>query len=154
MPSVRRSALLPYSPAALFGIVNDVSSYPEFLPWCREAWIVEQAPGEMVAALSLSASGFTETFTTRNRLTPFERIDMTLESGPFRHLSGGWTFTDLGADSIVVRDRGCRVELALDFQPRGMARLLTGAFSRAADDLVDAFCSRANDVLSASPASG
>jgi ribosome-associated toxin RatA of RatAB toxin-antitoxin module len=141
--TVRRSALLPYPPAALFHIVNDVTRYPEFLPWCSAARIVEEGPGEMIAALSLSASGFSETFTTRNRLTPFERIDMHLVSGPFRRLSGGWTFTALGSD------QGCRVELSLDFQPRGMGRVLGGAFSRGADQLVDAFCSRANELLTA-----
>jgi ribosome-associated toxin RatA of RatAB toxin-antitoxin module len=95
----------------------------------------------VVAALSLSASGISETFTTRNRLTPFEKIDMVLVSGPFRELSGGWTFTRLGEDA------GCRVELDLNFQFSGVKSLLGGVFNRAADQMVDAFCARANDLL-------
>ncbi len=97
----------------------------------------------MVAALSLSASGITETFTTRNRLTPCEKIDMELVSGPFQELTGGWTFVRLGDDD------GCRVELDLSFQFTGVKSLLGAVFNRAADKMVDAFCARATDVLSA-----
>ena len=141
MASVYRTALLPYPAAEVFAIVNDVASYPQFLPWCSDAVIVEEKAGEVVAALSLRASGISETFTTRNLLKPFERIDMQLVSGPFRELSGGWTFTRLGDDA------GCRVELALDFQLAGVRSLLGSVFSRAADQMVDAFCGRADDLL-------
>ena len=95
----------------------------------------------VAAELSLAASGIRETFTTRNRLTPFERIEMVLVSGPFRELSGGWTFTRLGDDA------GCRVALELDFQLSGVRSLLGSVFSRAADQMVDAFCARANELL-------
>ena len=140
MARVNRSALLPYPAADVFEIVNDVRRYPEFLPWCSAATVIEQNAEEVVAALSLSASGLTETFTTRNLLTPFEQIEMVLVSGPFKSLSGGWTFTRLG-------DQGCRVELSLDFQFRGMKSLLNTVFSKAADQMVDAFCGRAHELL-------
>lgn len=143
MARVQRSALLPYPAADVFAIVNDVLRYPEFLPWCSGVDVLEETAEEVVAALSLSASGISETFTTRNRLTPFERIEMVLVSGPFRELSGGWTFVRLGDDD------GCRVELDLRFQLAGMKSLLGGVFNRAADQMVEAFCVRANDLLGA-----
>ncbi|MFM8820866.1 MAG: SRPBCC family protein, partial [Phenylobacterium sp.] len=31
----RLSRLSPYAPDALFGLVGDVSRYPEFVPWVR-----------------------------------------------------------------------------------------------------------------------
>lgn len=142
MPRVQRTALLPFPAADVFAIVNDVSRYPEFLPWCSAATVIEENAEEVVAALSLSASGITETFTTRNRLTPCEKIDMELVSGPFRELTGGWTFVRLGDDE------GCRVELDLSFQFTGVKSLLGAVFNRAADKMVDAFCARATDVLS------
>ncbi len=141
MARVQRSALLPYPAADVFTIVNDVLRYPEFLPWCSGAVVLSETADEVVAALSLSASGVTETFTTRNRLTPYEKIDMVLVSGPFRELSGGWTFTRLGGDA------GCRVELDLSFQFSGLKALLGGVFNRAADQMVDAFCARAHQML-------
>lgn len=142
MPRVQRTALLPFPAADVFAIVNDVSRYPEFLPWCSAATVIEESAEEVVAALSLSASGITETFTTRNRLTPCEKIDMELVSGPFQELTGGWTFVRLGDDD------GCRVELDLSFQFTGVKSLLGAVFNRAADKMVDAFCARATDVLS------
>lgn len=141
MPRVQRTALLPFPAADVFAIVNDVSRYPEFLPWCSAATVIEESHEEVVAALSLSASGITETFTTRNRLTHCEKIDMELVSGPFRELTGGWTFVRLGADE------GCRVELDLSFQFNGVKSLLGVVFNKAADRMVDAFCARATDVL-------
>ncbi len=141
MARVQRSALLPYPTADVFAIVNDVARYPEFLPWCSRAEVIRATAGEVVAALSLSASGITETFTTRNRLTPFEKIEMVLVSGPFRELSGCWTFTRLGDD------QGCRVALDLEFQLKGMKSVLGSVFRRAADQMVDAFCARADRLL-------
>lgn len=138
---MQRSALLPYRAADVFAIVNDVSRYPEFLPWCTGASVLAASEQEVVAELSLVASGIRETFTTRNQLTPFEKIDMVLVSGPFRALSGGWTFTRLGEDA------GCRVALDLDFQLAGMRMLLGSVFARAADQMVDAFCTRADELL-------
>jgi len=123
LPRVQRSALLPYQASDVFAIVNDIGRYPEFLPWCAGASVLVASEAEVVAELSLAASGIRETFTTRNRLTPFEKIDMVLVSGPFRTLSGGWTFTRLGDDA------GCRVALDLDFQLAGM-RVLLGSVSR------------------------
>ena len=141
MPRVQRTALLPYPAADVFAIVNDVARYPEFLPWCSHAEVLEETAGEMLAALSLSARGVKETFTTRNLLTPFEKIEMVLVTGPFRELSGCWTFRALGDDE------GCRVALDLEFQLQGMKSLLGTVFRRAADQMVESFCRRANQLL-------
>ncbi len=146
MPVIERSALLPYSAATMFGIVNDVARYPEFLPWCAEAVVLEASDTEVVAELALRARGISERFTTRNFLVPHERIELTLVSGPFRSFNGIWTFRRLGADE------GCKVELRLDFEFSGARAVLGGAFSgvfvKAADRMVDAFCDRARALRS------
>jgi len=46
---IQRSALLPYPASALYALVNDVDRYPEFLPWCSSAQILEQDEGLMRA---------------------------------------------------------------------------------------------------------
>ena len=137
---VKRSALLPYAAEAVFDIVNDVSRYPEVLPWCSGAEVVEVNTDEVIASLSMRLRGLNETFTTRNILTPHERIDLELVSGPFKAFSGHWLFTRLG-------DAGCRVELNLEVQLSGIRLAFAGVVSRAADHLVDAFCARANTLL-------
>ena len=137
---VKRSALLSFSAQVLFDIVNDVARYPEFLPWCSSAEVHAAGGGEVTATLAVSGKGLTESFTTRNRLTPCERIDLELVDGPFQSFAGVWLFKTLG-------DAGCRVELELSFQFGGARRIFSGAFARvftrAADELVDAFCQRA-----------
>ncbi len=148
---VSRSALLPYSAEAVFDIVNDVSKYPEFLPWCSAVDILESNNHEIVAELSVRARGVQQMFTTRNILTPPEKIELQLVAGPFEELSGSWCFKKLGDDE------GCRVELLLNFQLSGVRSLLGASFIRspfakvftgAADKMVDAFCERANALLS------
>lgn len=142
---VKRSALLPFPAAALFDIVNDVASYPEFLPWCADAEVVNDGEQALVATLRVRGRGLNESFTTRNTFFPHERIELELVSGPFTNLSGVWNFTTLG-------ESGCRVELHLQFQFSGVRALLGAPFSRvftrAADQMVNAFCVRAQALLS------
>jgi len=148
---VSRSALLPYSAESVFDIVNDVSKYPEFLPWCSAVEILESNDHEIVAELSVRARGVQQTFTTRNILTLPEKIELQLVAGPFEELSGSWCFKKLGDDE------GCRIELLLNFQLSGVRSLLGASFlgspfarvfTGAADKMVDAFCERANALLS------
>lgn len=145
MPVINRSALLPYPAPRVYEIVNDVARYPDFLPWCAEADVLEASDTEVVAQLALQTRGFSERFTTRNRLVPHERIELHLVSGPFRSFTGVWTFRRLGSDD------GCKVDLLLDFEFSGPRALLGGAFSsvfvKAADRMVDAFCERAHRIL-------
>lgn len=132
---------MPLPAASLFAIVDEVARYPEFLPWCAGAEILEDNGAELVAELVLVGRGIRERFTTRNLRYPHERIELQLVSGPFRTFSGVWTFTRIGGDE------GCRVALALDFEFAGARSLLGSAFGgifvKAADRMVDAFCERA-----------
>lgn len=161
MPVIHRSALVPLPASALFTIVDDVARYPEFLPWCAGAEVLEQREGELVAELELAGRGIRERFTTRNLRFPHDRIELHLVAGPFRRFAGVWTFTRLGADPIVAGqpgadglpvDAGCKVELALDFEFAGARALLGSAFGgifvKAADRMVDAFCIRARALHS------
>lgn len=148
MPSLHRTALLTCSAQRMFQVVNDVGRYPEFLPWCRDAEVLEQAqapahgPGAqtMVASLQLSAKGLSETFTTRNIAVPCERVELELVSGPFSSFHGRWEITAIG-------EAGCRTELFVDFEfSRGLAllsRVVAGSLVGAADRILDAFCQRA-----------
>lgn len=140
MPVIERSALLPFPAATVFAVVDDVARYPEFLPWCAAADVLEASGDLLVAELALAGRGIRERFTTRNLRVPHERIELELVSGPFRSFAGTWTFTPIGVDA------GCRVALALEFEFSGARALFGSAFSgvfvKAADQMVDAFCAR------------
>ena len=141
MPQIERSALVFYSAQQMFELVNDVDAYPQFLPGCTAASVVSQADKEMVAKLHISKAGIGQSFTTRNHLHPFQRIEMQLVDGPFKHLRGGWVFEPLN-------DQACKVILKLEFE--FSSRLIQFAFGKIFQELtaamVHAFTQRAKQV--------
>lgn len=141
MRKVHKNALVPYSAADMYALVNDVARYPEFLPWCRGAQVIEQSEIMMRARLDLVKGRFSRSFTTRNYLTPGQAITMTLEDGPFKTLEGRWKFTDLGQE-------GSKVELDMEFQfESGLLDLIAGPiFHDICNSLVDAFIRRAHQL--------
>ena len=138
---IQRSALLPYPAQALYDLVNDVASYPEFLPWCSSAEILESTEVLMRASLGVAKGGLSQHFVTRNTLVPGQSIEMNLEEGPFNQLHGVWTFKALG-------EKACKISLDLSFDYAGpIVRATLGPlFNQAANTLVDAFCQRAKEL--------
>ena len=141
MREVQRSALMPYSAIQMFDVVNDVVSYPAFLPWCVDSELLESSSTVIVARLGLARGRLRQSFSTRNELDSPNHISMSLVEGPFSLLKGEWHFTQLG-------EEGCKIEMNLrfDFDNRLMNAALGKVFTVAADRLVDAFCERA-DVI-------
>ena len=88
MKHIVRSILVTHPAAGMYALVNDVPSYPGFLPWCGGGRILEQSATHMQAAVDIAYLGVQQTFTTHNTLVPNERIDLALVSGPFFKLSG------------------------------------------------------------------
>ena len=146
MREVRRSALIAQPPARMFALINDIESYPLFLPWCTSAQVQSRSEREIIASISVRRGALNAQFTTRNELTANRHIAMRLVSGPFRILEGDWTL----APVEVPGQPGCRVDLWLRF---AFANRLTGMvfeplFEQTVVSLMDAFVARAR-VLAA-----
>lgn len=141
MTTINKNALVPYPDRAMFSLVDDIVSYPEFLPWCSATNEISRTDDEVRASIDISHHGFQKSFTTCNRNTDNKLIEMRLIEGPFKHLEGFWRFEDLGGD-------GCKISLDLDFEfSNRLVGLAFGPiFSQIANSLVDAFCKRAKDV--------
>ena len=148
------SKLLPYTPDQLFALVGDVTAYPQFVPWITSmrTWNARQL-GEGVEAVDAEAGvGFSflkERFSTRvRRDLANRRIDVSLLSGPFRHLANRWEFHS--------DEAGTRVEFDIDFQfkSRLLEALLAANFSHAVDRLMDCFESRAKALYGAAEPAG
>jgi ribosome-associated toxin RatA of RatAB toxin-antitoxin module len=137
---IKRSALVLHSAMDMFRLVQAVPAYPDFLSWCLKAEVHEQTHEQQLASLVVKVSGITQTFTTRNRFVPGERLTMSLVEGPFKQLTGEWLFEPLGTV-------GSKVSLALSFD--FSSKLLSSAFRRGfthiADRLVYEFSQRADD---------
>lgn len=126
----------------MFGLVDDVESYPQFLPWCGGAAVLDRGDGSVEAEISIAYRGIRQSFVTHNTRRPFERIDMNFVRGPFKSLGGNWFF-------IGVGDAGCRIEFKLqwEFANGVLGSLIAPVFDSIADTMVDAFVRRADDVF-------
>ena len=141
MPTINRSALVPYEPEKLYALVDDIQSYPEFLPWCVEAKELSRDEDEVVATIALAKGSLKKSFTTRNRLKQGKMIEMRLVDGPFKHLQGFWRFDALKSDACKVA-----LDLEYEFSSKVVALAIGPVFNQVANTLVDAFVERAREI--------
>jgi ribosome-associated toxin RatA of RatAB toxin-antitoxin module len=147
MRQIRRSALVAVGPQRMFDLINDVESYPQFVPGCSEARVLERGENTLRARLTVGSGLMRTSFVTRNQLREPHAIEMDLDEGPLRSLHGLWTLTPVAAGDVA----GCRVELDLEFEVQGgLTGLAMGpVIERLATSLVDAFVARARQSSSA-----
>jgi len=141
MTTINKSALVAYDASDMFNIVDDIDSYPDFLPWCGAASVESRSDDEVQASILISHSGINKSFTTRNRLQKYKMIEMQLVNGPFKHLHGYWQFKKLG-------ENGCKITLDLEYEfSNKLVGLAIGpVFGQIASSLVEAFCKRADEL--------
>jgi ribosome-associated toxin RatA of RatAB toxin-antitoxin module len=155
MKHVHKSVLLWYSPREMYGLVTDVQAYPQFLPWCDRAEVIQTHDDGVTARLHIAFAGVHQAFTTRNVNEPCGSVTMTLVDGPFSKLEGTWRFTPLqkpGQTSDAAADPAdspaCKVEfsLAYAFSSRALSLVVSPVFDRIANTFVEAFVKRAEQV--------
>lgn len=146
MREVKRTALVSYSPAQMFALVEDFARYPEFLPWVSSAQLISREGDQLVGRLEMERAGVREHFTTRNTLRPPQQMEMQLVDGPFKFLDGCWRFTPIPDASGEAR--GTRVELYIRFEfKNALLNMMFGkAFETSLASLVDAFTQRAKQL--------
>jgi ribosome-associated toxin RatA of RatAB toxin-antitoxin module len=144
MQVVERSALVTYTAAQMFALVNDAARYPEFLPWCVGARVEDVSAGERIAALKVARGVLRTEFTTRNTLVQDAKIHMQLLHGPFRDLIGEWRFEAIGT-------RGSRVHFRVEFEfkNRLTATAFNAVFEALCGTIIDAFVLRAQTMYPA-----
>lgn len=138
---IERSALVPYSCEQMFALVNDIETYPQFMPGCTGAKITARGEDWLEAELELSKMGINQSFATRNRLQAPGSMHMSLINGPFKSLEGEWQFEQLS-------ETACKVTfwLELEFSNAILALTLPKFFEGVASDQVDALCARARAI--------
>jgi ribosome-associated toxin RatA of RatAB toxin-antitoxin module len=146
MKTVHKSVLIWYSAREMFDLVADVEKYPQFLPWCDRARVIEADAAGMKAEVGIAFSGLRQSFTTRNDHDAPDSIRMRLVSGPFSSLEGEWRFSPVAENR--QDERACRVELQLQygFDNFALSALVGPVFDKIAASMVDAFVKRAEQV--------
>ena len=149
MTSHSETKYLPYTAKEMFDLVADISSYPEFLPWCAAARIREEIQKGQVqqieADLVISFKVFREKFGSRVLLnTSNYIIETDYIDGPFRYLHSVWSFENC--------KEGCEVKFNVDFEfKNAMLQSIIGlVFNDAMQRIVRAFERRASDLYTIS----
>ena len=147
MKHVKKSVLLWYSAREMYSLVTAVEAYPEFLPWCAQAEVLERGREGMMARLTLAYGGVRHAFTTRNAHVPDRSVLVGLVDGPFSTLDGNWQFLPLGSEGGAP-ERACKIELDLSyaFASPALERVVSPVFDRVANTFVDSFVRRAETV--------
>lgn len=140
MTIVKKSRIVPFSCEQMFGLVNNVEQYAEFLPYCSQSMVHHRDADEVQATLVISAAGVSKSFTTRNLHQVNKMIEIRLVDGPFSHLEGFWRFDEV--------PEGCKISFDLEFEFAGrmISMLLGPVFEQVTNKMVEAFCERAESI--------
>lgn len=141
MTHISRSALVNFSAQQMFDLVNKVEDYPEFLPGCKKTELIERNESVIQARLTLSKAGISQSFVTRNQLTPPSKMLINLVEGPFQQFSGEWNFIALDAKASKVS-----LDLTFEINNQIAGVALNLLFKQVASMMVDAFVKRAKQV--------
>lgn len=141
MTKINKQANVAYSAEQMFALVNDIKSYPEFLPWCTDTKILEEKTHSLIASVSISMGKIKQSFTTENTMKSDTSIIMRLVEGPFKELNGYWQFNDdaNGGSSVSL-------EMQFEFKNKLMKHAFGAAFKKITDSMVEAFVERARIV--------
>ena len=138
---LRRSALVGFSAAAMFDLIEAAEHYPAFVPWCAGATILERDDSVVAAEIQVDYRGVRFSFTTRNPKRRPEWLGVRLERGPFRRFEGDWYITSLAPAA-------CKIEFSFQSDLGGSlgSRLARTVLDHVATTLIDAFVARAEFV--------
>jgi coenzyme Q-binding protein COQ10 len=137
MIEFKATKILPVKIENLFKIVEDIEKYPEFVPWCLGAKVIERGENTLKAQLSVGTSLLSDTYISHVVLTPPFSIESTCDSGPLKSLKNVWEFkeTPQGTQTTLT----CTFELSSFFLNALMSRLVKDIGSK----MIDAFEKRA-----------
>lgn len=138
---VQKSALVKFSAQQMFDLVDDIESYPQFLPWCSGSKVLRREGDIVEGRIDIAKAGFHKSFATRNRLDRGGKIYMSLLEGPFKSLEGVWTF-------MPLREDASKISLDLEFEiASAFASLAFGpVFNQICNTMVISFTQRAKEI--------
>jgi len=141
MHSFEETRVITCSTQAMFDVVLDIESYPDFLPWVAGSRILKHVSGEVTAELTADFAGMRQKFTTVDKYVKDKSIEVTLVDGPFRFLESFWHFEQMSESS-------CKVHFSIEFEFENavLALVASPIFATACKSMVHAFEKRACEV--------
>ena len=146
MHQITIEKIVPFSAKEMFDLIMDVESYPEFLPLCIDAKILETKEDEEVLAdLDISFKAVHKKYTSRitvNHISENEsEVFVRAIEGPFRKLETYWHFKDLN-------DKESKIYFDIDFEfhSKILSSMLNFIFKKAKMKMVESFEERAFEI--------
>ena len=146
MPSFTQSKALPYPAKTIYDLVMDIEKYPEFLPWCKQAKIIETiSENNLQADLLINFKNFFEKYRSDVKHGKGEDgsyfIDVVAIEGPFKKLVNQWRIHEL-------EQQKCQVDFFVDFEFNSffLTKVVSPIFERAAVKMMTAFEERAKQI--------
>lgn len=146
MPSLSQTKILPYSANQIYQLVMDIERYPQFLPWCKQAKIIEKISDENLRAdLLINFKNFFEKYRSdvkHGKTAPNSYfVDVIAIEGPFKSLVNKWKISD-------AKDGKCEVEFFIEFEFNSiiLTKLIGTIFERATEKMMTAFEARAQEI--------
>jgi coenzyme Q-binding protein COQ10 len=138
--------IINHSASDIYQLVMDIEKYPEFLPWCKKAKIIEIKNSEnLVAELTINFKGFLESYTSdvvHKESSPNQfLVEVIAIKGPFKKLKNNWKIS-------AVSEQQSRIEFFIDFEFNSflLNKIISVIFEKAAQKMISAFEQRAADL--------
>lgn len=141
MPQVEKTVLVMHSADKMFGLVDAVEDYPQFLPWCGGTNLLARDETTTKATIHINYHGIKQSFTTLNTKQIPKSMLISLVDGPFKQLNGEWQFVPLQANA-------CKIifKLNYEFANSMLDKMIAPVFSHIANTFVDSFVKRADSI--------
>jgi coenzyme Q-binding protein COQ10 len=133
--------ILPYTQQQLFDVVSAIDKYPEFLPWCVGARIIERSETHAIADLIIGYKFIREKFRSNVHFDAPHSIAVHYVSGPLKNLSNKWQFIDNGDATTTVN-----FFVSFEFSNPLLKQLVKIFFDEIIKRMVKAFEDRAAQV--------
>ena len=136
--------LSDHSVKQIYSLITDIESYPEFLPWCGEAKVIDKFDNTIIADLSISFKYLTERYRSEVKLAPPKKskakIEVSTISGPFKYLNTTWELSSKGKGTLI------KFNIDFCFKSTVLQKIIGIFFNKACEKMLAAFISRANEL--------
>ena len=102
MKSIHKEEDINIDIETIFNLINDIESYPNYLPWCTKSEVKEESADTIIGKLFISKRIINWNFSTKNTIKKNELISLELVDGPFESLTGKWTFSSINKFNTKV----------------------------------------------------
>ena len=145
MPKASVKRLIECKKKDLIELVLDIEKYPEFVPFCIDAYIYEKKQKDnltlIVADLTIGKGPFKDTYKSDVKFNKSnDSIFVENIGGPLNYLKNSWYFNQKEIGTEIIFD------IDFEIENKFLNILMTKSFQYGLDKIADAFQKRAESI--------